>query len=103
MREEHHFFMSAWSQLPARLDTEKAAMVLGFRPHDIPVLINARLLKPLGDPQPNGVKYFSAVTLRNHCQDEKWLSKATNAIYRFWSEKNGRRGTRRDGASEAAK
>jgi hypothetical protein len=36
-------------QLPARVMAEEAAWLLGFAPHDIPVLVMAGLLKPLGD------------------------------------------------------
>jgi len=47
--------------LPARLDAEQVAWVLNYQPHDVPVLVAARLLKPLGNPQPNSVKYFAAL------------------------------------------
>jgi hypothetical protein len=46
-------------RLPARLNVEQAATLLGFRVLEIPILLKARLLKPLGDPAPNGRKYFS--------------------------------------------
>jgi hypothetical protein len=31
------------------------------QPHDIPVLVSARLLKPLSNPQPNSVKYLASM------------------------------------------
>jgi hypothetical protein len=34
---------------------------MGFTPHDIPTLVRAGLLKPLGRPTPNAVKYFAAL------------------------------------------
>ena len=37
---------------PARRDVNGAAAMLGFMPHDIPILVKARLLKPLGHPKP---------------------------------------------------
>jgi hypothetical protein len=35
----------------------------GRQPHDVPLLVAARLLKPLGNPAPNGVKYYAAVEI----------------------------------------
>jgi hypothetical protein len=49
--------------LPARLEIQETGWYLGFAPHAIPILIGAGLLKPLGHPPRNGVKYFAAVTL----------------------------------------
>jgi hypothetical protein len=43
-------------QLPARLTAEQAAWVLNCQPHDVLLLMMARLLKPLGNPTPNRVK-----------------------------------------------
>jgi hypothetical protein len=36
--------------------------VLNCQPHDVPILVAARLLKPLGNPPPNSVKLFAAFT-----------------------------------------
>jgi hypothetical protein len=38
---------------PARLSAEEAAWYPGFSPHQIPVLVSAGLLKPLGQPVPS--------------------------------------------------
>lgn len=78
-------------RLPARLDVEQAALLLGFAVHDIPVLIKARLLKPLGTPAPNGVKWFSAAELETFAQDRAWLDKATKAVQAHWKGKNRER------------
>jgi len=74
--------------MPARLDAEQAAWYLGFQPHDIPVLIAADLLRPLGRPQHNAVKYFAAVELESLRSDSKWLGKATDAVQSRWRRKN---------------
>ena len=86
--------------LPARLNSEEAADFLGFKPYDIPLLMKAGLLKPLGRPMPNGDKYFATVTLTELRQDVQWLSKATIAVSQHWKQKNARKsdGTR-DGHS----
>jgi hypothetical protein len=60
MREEQHQFLRLLNQLPARLTAEQAAWVLNCQPHDVPILVAARILKPLGNPPPSSVKYFAA-------------------------------------------
>ena len=75
-------------RLPARLDMEQAALLLGFGVHDIPVLIKARLLKPLGSPAPNGMKWFSAAELEDFAKDRAWLDRATKAVQAHWKGRN---------------
>ena len=58
MKEEQQQFLRLVGQAPARLTAEQVAWVLGCQPHDVPVLIATRLLKPLGSPLPSSVKYF---------------------------------------------
>lgn len=74
--------------LPARLNGEETARFLGFKPHDIPVLLKAGLLKPLGKPLPNGDKYFATVVLTELRQNVSWLSKATLVVSQHWKERN---------------
>jgi hypothetical protein len=73
-------------RLPARLNVEQTAVVLGFHDHDIPDLIKHQLLKPLGKGARNCVKYFAAVEIEKLSRDMKWLDQATAAISR--REKN---------------
>jgi hypothetical protein len=75
-------------RLPARLDAPQTAQLLGFSEHDIPVLIRLRLLKPLGNPPPNGHNYFATVELERLAQDPNWLDKATRAVIQHWQSKN---------------
>jgi hypothetical protein len=69
--------------LPARLNVEQTATVLGFQPHDVPVLVAAGLLTPLGRAikGKNAVKYFALVDILAKRNDPKWLSTATDAVY----------------------
>jgi hypothetical protein len=76
-------------RLPARLDASQAAVYLGFAPHDIPVLVAAKLLKPLGKPAPNGQKYFALCDLEAYRNDREWLHAASEVINRHWQVKNG--------------
>ena len=77
---------------PARLTMEQAAWFLGFGEHEISILIAKGLLKPLGHPAHNGQKFFLASTLEDLRRDEKWFSKATDAVVEYWRDKNSRKG-----------
>jgi hypothetical protein len=79
------------SRLPGRLTPEQTAKLLGFAPHDVPVLVKANLLKPLGKPPQQAVKYFAASEVEKHAKDLGWLDRATKAIYLFWAAQNRRR------------
>ncbi|HEY3853775.1 MAG TPA: hypothetical protein VGO67_05215 [Verrucomicrobiae bacterium] len=80
--------MTLVGQAPARLTVEQVAWVLGCQPHDIPVLVSCRLLKPLGNPSQNGVKYFSTIEVRDLTKDRSWLSKMTQTLSQHWHRKN---------------
>lgn len=67
-------------RLPGRLNAEEAAKIIGCKQHDIATLIRLKLLKPLGGPRRNTVKYFAAVRLLAACQDETWLNRVTVAL-----------------------
>ena len=88
MREEQHQFLRLLNQLPARLTAEQAAWVLNCQPHDVPILVAARLLKPLGNPPPNSVKFFAASELLEQAKDRTWLAKVTNALNQHWQKRN---------------
>lgn len=88
--EKQNEFMG-WNLLPARLDVFQTACVLGFKPHDIPVLTASGLLKPLGHPGRNSIKFYHAETLQQLRRDEKWVSRACDTVARHWREKNARK------------
>ncbi len=50
MSDDQHRFLALLGQLPARLTAEQVAWVLNCQAGDIPILVMARLLKPLGNP-----------------------------------------------------
>lgn len=99
MRDDQHRFLSLLGQLPARLTAEQAAWVLNCQVHDVPVLIVARLLKPLGNPQPNSVKYFATTELLEHAKDRAWLAKVTSAVSQHWKQKNQKKEVGRQSTS----
>ncbi len=78
-------------RLPARLHSSEVAGVLGFQEHDIPVLVIARLLIPLGKPAPNAPKYFALVDVLAAGQDREWLAQATRVLTKYWRDKNSRK------------
>ncbi|MBI5386449.1 MAG: hypothetical protein HZA90_17395 [Verrucomicrobia bacterium] len=85
-----------WPFPPARLTSEQAGPCLGFRPHDIPVLVRRGLLRPLGHPRNAAVKYFAFVVLERLRADVNWLARATDAVYEEWQRKNARKKAKRD-------
>ena len=90
MNNERKDFLSVFRTPPARMVAEEAAWFLGFAPHDIPVLVSAGLLKPLGHPPASGTKFFATATLQKLRDDVGWLSRASDAIVRHWQAKNAR-------------
>jgi hypothetical protein len=90
MRDDQHQFLSLLGRLPARLTAEQVAWAINCQPHDILVLVSARLLKPLGKAPLNSVKYFAAADLRQLMEDRIWLAKVTNTITQHWQQKNKR-------------
>jgi hypothetical protein len=97
MRDDQHKFLMLLGQLPARLTVEQTAWVLNCQAHDIPTLVSAKLLKPLGNPPANGVKYFSTLLLLEVMRDATWLGKMTNALHGYWRSKNLRKGSKSSG------
>src|ERR1035438_6430237 len=77
-----------WKIIPARLDATQTAWFLGFDPHEVPLLIAAGLLEPLGHPARNSVKFFATETLEQFRRDEKWLARASDAIASYWRGSN---------------
>ncbi|MGD1031839.1 MAG: hypothetical protein ABSA05_11950 [Opitutaceae bacterium] len=91
MRDDQHRFLSLLGHVPARLTAEEVAWVLGCQSHDVPILVMARLLRPLGNPPPNSVKYFATKEVLEFAKDRTWLTKVTNAVSQHWKEKNLRK------------
>lgn len=77
-------------RLPARIDGRLTARLLGFQEHDVPVLVRAKMLKPLGNPAPNAPKYFASSEIQELMENRNWLSKATKTVSQNWQRKNAR-------------
>ena len=90
MNDEQRHFLALVGQAPARLTAEQTACLLNCQPYDIPLLVAARLLRPLGDSPANTVKYFSLEEIRQLMRDRAWLSRMTNTLQHYWHRKNHR-------------
>ena len=80
--------MRVLGRLPARLTAEQASWVINCQASDVPILVAARLLKPLGNPPPHSVKYVATPELLEQVKDRAWLAKVTNALNQHWQKKN---------------
>ncbi len=94
MSDDQHRFLSLLGHSPARLTVEQAAWVLNCQVHDVPILVCARLLKPLGNPPPNGIKFFCTADLLELAKDRAWLVRVTNAVTVHWQKSNMKRKSR---------
>ena len=92
MKDDQHRFLTLLGQLPVRLTAEQAGWVLNCQPHDIPALIHARMLKPLGNPSANGAKYFATADLLEIAKDRPWLVRMTTTINTHWQKQNAKNG-----------
>jgi hypothetical protein len=77
-----------WRLVPATGEREIYQEGSVCQPHDVPILVAARLLKPLGNPSPYNVKFFAASELLEQVQDRTWLAKVTNALNQHWQKRN---------------
>jgi len=94
MNDEQKQFFSLVGQPPARLTVEQLACLLNCQPYDVPILVSARLLKPLGNPMPSSRKYFATVEILELMRDRAWLARVTTALQQYWLRRNGRKNPR---------
>lgn len=88
MKDDQEKFLALLGKPPARLVAEQVAWVLNCQPHDVPILVTSRLLKPLGNPASNSVKFFATSDVLELSQDRNQLVKMTTAIALHWQAKN---------------
>lgn len=91
MNPESSLKLQALHKLPVCITKEQIAEVLGIATHNIPPLVRAGLIKPLGRPARYCVKYFSRDELAEKFEDAEWLNKVVAAVSRHWRNKNARR------------
>lgn len=76
--------------LPASLDVDQTAALLGRHPDHIAILVEGGLLHPLGNPPKNGPKTFAACVIQEHATDAKWLDKVAKYLTRYWKNRNAK-------------
>lgn len=79
-------------RLPGMLNMAQTAILLGLSEHDILVLIASSLLKPLGNPPTNAVKYFATIEILAITGESAVLNKIRSTVYQYWRGKNAKRG-----------
>jgi hypothetical protein len=85
---DHRFRLLNAARLPGRLSVADTAVLLGCADHDIPVVVRAGGLKPLGEPTANAPKYFSSAEVEARARDTGWLNAATLSLQAYWKQKN---------------
>lgn len=75
-------------RLPAMLTVPQTAVLLNRGEHDIPVLVRAGILIPLGDPPPNAVKFFATVEVLELAGDRQALDRICSILTEYWRGKN---------------
>jgi len=78
------------ARLPAMLNSQQTAVLLGIAEHDIPPLIRAGHLKPLGRPPQNAVKYFASLVILELASDLRRLETIRRTLYAHWQQKNSK-------------
>jgi hypothetical protein len=101
MTDDSPFKLQSLEEYGAFMTKEKVAKVLDIGTHNIPVLMRAGLLKPMGHPQKYCVKKFSREALARNIADQVWLDKVAAAIHRHWRVKNARKRAKQAGNSPA--
>jgi hypothetical protein len=92
MNPERLQFLNLRSK-PGRFTAEETAWYLGFLVHEIPMLVAAGLLNPLGKPSENGCKFFPHKILDQLNQNLDWQAQASDAIVKYWKDRNLQRPT----------
>jgi len=73
---------------PGRITVPEAAYKLGFEPDHVFILINAKMLKPLGDPPSGAMKYFLWSEIEELKNNKRWMAKATEFVRLKIKDKN---------------
>ena len=81
-------------RLSARINVETVAEIIGCTHEDVTLLVQAHVLKPLGKPGQNAVKWFSSVEVLQLTADRKWLDDVTKTLSQYWRRKRARRRAR---------
>ena len=102
MDQEKYQFMTL-RRVPGRLTMQEASWHLGFSMSDMTILVGTGLLKPLGKPAPNAIRFFARPELDQLTNDVKWLDRACAALGRHWRVRNERLTRKKPNASRTSR
>lgn len=88
MKDDRRYFLASLRRLPLRVTAEETAWLLNCAEHDIPCLILAKLLRPLGKPARNARKFFDPDEILQSSKNREWKDKVSAAIYEHWRKQN---------------
>lgn len=75
-------------RLPGRVPVEIAAILVGFKPDDMPILATHKILRPLNAYGTNTVKMYATVDVLALAGNREQLAKATRVVYEEHKAKN---------------
>jgi hypothetical protein len=81
--------------LPGQFTVLQTSWYLGFPFREIPFLTRTKVLKPAGRPTRKATKLYNYCLLRRLRNNERWMNRATSAIYRHTEHKNRKSRTKR--------
>lgn len=84
MNDHQLRYLTLASRAPGRMTVDQVAWAINCQPTDIRILVAGRLLKPLGQPQPNSVKYFATQEVLDLVKDRDWLHRVTLVLQQYW-------------------
>ena len=88
MNPEHERFLNL-VRLPATIDAEQAAILLGVAPGNIAVLVAKKHLKPLGrNLSANAPRRFASVTIERLARDPEELDRMQQILSQHWRNRN---------------
>src|SRR5688572_17340075 len=83
------------NKLPAFIDREEAADLLGRETHEMKIFEDAGFLKPCGHPPPHGKIMYSSAAVEKLVakigEQPKFADRVADAPYAHWKNKNGRK------------
>ncbi len=88
MNTERQQFLTLLGRSHARLSSVEVSYVINCQVSDLPILIEARLLRPLGNPRKNAPKYYAAKRILELADDPAWLDKVTAKLQEYWLVRN---------------
>ena len=78
----------ALTRLPGRLIALELSWLFHCEPEHVPIIVAGGLIKPLGHPAANGVKYFHTAEVLEIAADKKKMAQVSDLLSNTWRERN---------------